>query len=470
MKIKSFSLYILAFLLLCSCSKKDEILDIDLSAYNSDNYVATELDDWLLETFVNPYNIEVVYRFDRNLTEVSKDISPVKYTQVEPFMTAVLKAYLKAYEKVAGATFIKKYSPKQFVLYGSPEYNSDGSVTLGTAEGGRKIVLYELNGIDFDNPDMSFTGSNTVRRRLRTIHHEFTHILNQTVAIPSSFEQISKADYESDWTNTTANPESTSRSLGFISRYARSAYTEDFAETVAHLLVQGQLWYDQYALASGEDAYTKMKQKEALVVDYFLQYFSIDFRELQYEVQRVLKDDYNDVQNQSFAYWLNQGDVFSSLTFDPNAEVFDTYGQSANFTEIYQNAVSAVAAVGSAGRSLNYMRFDITNTNELEVVLGYNNTAGTHYEANFSFTMSVNTSTGEALFTKIEQRGTTGVYSNATTIAAGILPIQNFLTGNTFVADWLPFGASASDWQHLGGFYVQNNPESYFYGELGYKY
>ena len=49
------------------------------------------------------------------------------------------------YVEEAGKVFYNKYSPKFFILSGSNEYNSEGSITLGTAEGGRKVILYGVN-------------------------------------------------------------------------------------------------------------------------------------------------------------------------------------------------------------------------------------------------------------------------------------------------------------------------------------
>ncbi len=97
-------------------------------------------------------------------------------------------------KRLAAPTFIKTFTPKQFVLYGSPAYNSNGSITLGTADGGRRVVLYELN-------DLNFTDPAQVSRKMRTIHHEFTHILNQMIAIQPEFQLVTKADYYADWTN-----------------------------------------------------------------------------------------------------------------------------------------------------------------------------------------------------------------------------------------------------------------------------
>lgn len=445
---------VLGLILSVSCNK-EEALDVDLSKFNTDSPVQSDLDRWIKSTLTDPYNIELVYRFDRNLTDAERNISPIELERVRPSVEAILYTYLKVYEKVAGTTFIKSYSPKQFVLYGSPSYNTNGSITLGTAEGGRKVVLYEMNEINFNNPAQ-------VRRKMRTIHHEFTHIINQIVAIPPAFEQVTKADYEADWTNTTLNPESISRSLGFISRYARSAPGEDFAEVVAHLLVEGQFWYDAYAKASGEDAYVKFKRKEALVVDYFKQYFDIDFRALQQEFANVVIERYNENQAFSLGYWINQGAV-SSIKIDPLHTYNEKYELSAPFGAVYQQVVDGIAALAS--RRLDNIDFQFRPNNELEVVVTYTNTANSTFVANYSYDYSIN-SANEVTFTKVAQRGTTGAYANANTISSGVTALQNYLTSNTFVMDWIHNDVDAVDFMNLGGFYVKDDPANYVFGVI----
>jgi len=276
----------MVFAVFLGCRKEDP-LNVDISKSPVDAPAKTDLDNWIKTTLTDPYNIELIYRFDRNLTYPDRNISPVELERVVPTAEALLHTYLKVYEKVAGAKFIKTYTPKQFVLYGSPAYNSNGSITLGTAEGGRRVVLYEINEINFAVPAQ-------VRRKMRTIHHEFTHIVNQNIAIPPAFEQVSKADYYSDWTNNTANSAEIARSLGFVSRYARSEFKEDFAEMGAHLIVEGQHWFDAYASGAGASGRDKLKSKEALVVEYYKQYYDIDFRKLQREFAIAVRDRYQD--------------------------------------------------------------------------------------------------------------------------------------------------------------------------------
>lgn len=443
-------------LIFFSCSKEEK-LDVDITQYNIDAPVKSELDNWIKSTLTDPYNIELIYRFDRNETDPERNISPIELERVKPTVEAILYTYLKVYESVAGKAFIKQYTPKQFVLYGSPSYNTNGSITLGTAEGGRKVVLYELNELNFSNAAQ-------VRRKMRTIHHEFTHIINQMIAIPPAFEQVTKGDYEADWTNNTSNPESVSRSLGFISRYARSAPGEDFAEVVAHLIVEGQLYYDNYAKASGADAYSKLKRKEALVVDYFKQYFNIDFRELQKEFAKVVVERYNENQAFSLGYWLRQGTLISGIKIDPLAVYNSKYPTSEAFNAVYENVRAGIAAVGNANRRLDNIEFQFGPNNQLEVVVTYTNTAGTTFLANYSYNYSINAE-NEITFTKVQQRGTSGAYTNASTIGSGVTALQTYLTSNTFVLDWI-HDVEAIDFTNVGGFYVKGDPSNYVFGNI----
>jgi substrate import-associated zinc metallohydrolase lipoprotein len=243
-----------------SCNKKDDILDVNLEEYNYDDFEAKAIDEYIYNNLTKPYNIEVVYRFDRSHTDVSKNISPPDINKIEPAVNMVRDGFLKIYEKVGGPTFIKTYTPKQFVLFGSHAYNSNGSVTLGTADGGRRVVLYDINNINASNSD-------NIKRRLRTIHHEFTHIVNQVVAIPPSF-RIVTTDYVPDWL-ASSNTDAEALSLGFISPYSRSSFGEDFAETVAHLLVEGQAFYDKRIAASTPEGAAKLRAKQAIVEEYY---------------------------------------------------------------------------------------------------------------------------------------------------------------------------------------------------------
>jgi substrate import-associated zinc metallohydrolase lipoprotein len=96
-------------------------------------------------------------------------------------MDVVKKVWIETYNQVAEPDFIKKYCPKQFVLVGSANYNYDGSMTIGTAEGGRKVVLFVVN--DFDAAD-----NGNIKQLIHTVQHEFGHILHQNIAYQPEFK------------------------------------------------------------------------------------------------------------------------------------------------------------------------------------------------------------------------------------------------------------------------------------------
>jgi hypothetical protein len=55
-----------------------------------------------------------------------------------------------------------------------------GAVILGTAEGGRKVVLTDVNNFRIKGmPGYSLDDTTNVKRVFETIQHEYAHILDQ---------------------------------------------------------------------------------------------------------------------------------------------------------------------------------------------------------------------------------------------------------------------------------------------------
>lgn len=455
-----YIIFATALIYLLGCSRDSETLDVDLSTYNSDTFISGEVDEWIYNNLTQPYNIEVVYRFDRGMGDISRNISPPDIDKVIPACEMVLDGFLKVYEKVAGPTFIKTYTPKQFALWGSLTYNTNGTVTLGTADGGRRIVLYDINNLNEADPD-------NIKRRLRTVHHEFTHIINQLVAIPPTFERVTPADYNSDWTNYSA---AEAQQLGFISQYARDNYTEDFAEMVAHLLVEGQPYFDQYADAAGDDGKAKLKQKEAIVVDYFKQYFGLDFRELQYEVYQMLSTEYND-QTQTLQGYLTRGEV-ADVTVDlEEGAHYANYGRSDIFDIVWQDTKTDLASYQSAGRYPTFFKLVFTSPTVMQLQLTYKNPSSpsstyyAYYDHNISFSTN-----GEITFESFDPGTNATNYNNGRTIKNYVLPLLDYFENNTFKADWLSTDvAGYGDYMKYGKFYVADDPTNYVYGPITFK-
>jgi substrate import-associated zinc metallohydrolase lipoprotein len=187
--------------------------------------------------------------------------------------------WIKPYETAKGLEFVQKYAPKNYMLVGSPKYNTNGTITLGEAEGGNKVTLYRINW--FDPADQS-TFQDLVRRILKTTHHEFTHTLNQLVRFPDSFLYITTP--ESTWTNIDEGAEA--RNLGYITPYASDAPSEDFAEMVSMILVYGRDWFNNYVEQAdnttklpGKEitAYQALKLKETIMIEYLKSAWDITF-------------------------------------------------------------------------------------------------------------------------------------------------------------------------------------------------
>ena len=276
MQIKLLMIFIF-FGSLMACTKDDKIDSVNIPGLGGETWEKGPLDFWLDSVFTNPYNIEVKYRFERYELTLDKTLVPVMESKVQPVMSTIQKTWIAPYIAEAGEAFFKTYCQKQFVLVGSPQFNSNNTITLGTAEGGRKIVLFWLN--DFVLTDKPF-----VKEMLHTIHHEFAHILHQTIMYPVEYKRISTG-YTGSWNDYTLE-EALAR--GFITQYARSAPDEDFVEMVATMLVEGKDGYEAIIAEAPADAQAKFRQKEEIVVRYFMENYNIDFYRLQTRVQDAI--------------------------------------------------------------------------------------------------------------------------------------------------------------------------------------
>lgn len=435
---------------LASC-KKEGTLNANLDIIDQNiikNKNATDI--WLDQNFLNPYNIETKYRYDRFELALSKNITPPLIEQVIPAMETVRDVWIKPFEAAGGADFIKRISPKQFVLAGSAEYNSNGTITLGTAEGGRKIVLYVLN--DFDKTSLP-----SVTRMIQVIQHEYTHILNQTVDITPEYQTVSRGGYEANWTQ---RPLTEAYSLGFITQYARVSPLEDFAEQSSNMLMMGRVKYNGIVASLPADAQVKLKKKEQYVVDYFKTAFNIDFYQLQAEVQKALFNISAPVLHRM----IGPGIGYTTLTTNPSAEP----NQSAEFLAAWNTAKTAVAAIGGAGRQLNNMQLIFGANNLLTVRYNYTNSAGSALQADADYTMAVNATTGVATITLNATQPTTTTYGNMNTLRPGVAAINTYLTSGTFRINWInqiipgQIGFVGS----LGAFYKTANANSYIYGVM----
>lgn len=442
---KTILLALVATISISSC-KKEGTLNANLDAIDRNATVKSPLDNWLITNYLDPYNIEVKYRFDPFEADLDKDLTPPKESQVIPVMETVKDIWIKPYEKVGGPNFMKIYTPKQFYLVGSPSYNGDGTITLGTAEGGKKIVLYVIN---------NFSKSNTAatQEMIHVIEHEFTHILNQKVAYKPEFDLVTKADYTANWNIPNL---ATARSLGFISQYSRSNPIEDFAEMTSIMLQYGRLKYDAIVNALPADPQTKLRKKEQYVVEYFKTAFNIDFYALQAEVTAA-----TDRNSPPLYSSLGMGKTYTTLVAKPSTET----PQSTEFLALWNTAKAGIAAQGFV---LTQFSFLFNTGNAVTVRYNFTNTAGTTtYSADADYTISYNAA-GIATLTFNAVQPTSTTYGNYSFTSASLAGIANYLVSNQFRVDYGPnFVAGTKGLPGaFGAFYKSTDATSYINGTL----
>ncbi|HUM64896.1 MAG TPA: putative zinc-binding metallopeptidase [Chitinophagaceae bacterium] len=278
-------------LVLVSCEREEELGNVDnIPGLGGDTWTPTAIDKWIVDSLTTPYNITAKYKWDQSELPLNRILVPPKEEKVIPTLSSIRRGWIQPYVDEAGLLFFKQISPKFFTLVGSPSYNSDGSITLGTAEGGRKVVLYELNEFRVKGmPGYVLADTTRVLRMFWVIHHEFAHILDQNVKFPLEFSESSASSYTSDWTNVTPQE---ALNEGFVSQYAISGKEDDWAEMVSFMLVYGREWFDNRVnsinytgtTANGTtaaEARARLRQKEAAVVSYFKQAWNIEFYNLQ---------------------------------------------------------------------------------------------------------------------------------------------------------------------------------------------
>ncbi len=238
--------------------------------------VNNPIDKWVYDTLTVPYNITVKYKYEPWELALDRTLIPPDTSKVIPQLSAINTICWQPYTDQTGSrAFVSKFSPKTFVLVGSWQYDYNGTITLGQAEGGSKITLYGLNFFSRLKKDSAI-----VKQGVHTIHHEFGHILHQNVMYPADYKTIT-GGYTATWFNTT---DAAARKLGFITAYSMAGPDEDFVEMIAVMLTEGSGGYATLLASAGSTTsvgYLALKAKEAKVVNYFKTIWGIDFYALQ---------------------------------------------------------------------------------------------------------------------------------------------------------------------------------------------
>ena len=239
--MKKNLIYFLVLLLfpavLAACSEDDLS---STSVIQPPQVVQNDFDRWLDRHYLAPYNIEFQYRYTDIESSMGYYLTPADYNQSIALAKLVIALCLEPYDEVTGSRdFIRAYFPKIIFLTGSPAYKSNGSIILGTAEGGKKITLFNVDALQIATIDAS-------TNYFKTIHHEFGHILNQTKPYTTDFKEITGTLYVGDsnvdvLTGHNAGLKSAGVSWGFRGRAelesAGADYVVDTQDELAALIL-----------------------------------------------------------------------------------------------------------------------------------------------------------------------------------------------------------------------------------------
>lgn len=266
--------------LFTSCSdeelSKDSIFGEDVQAPERDGF-----DTWLYLNYTYPYNIQFNYKYVDKETDNTYNLVPANRDKAIAMAKLVKYLWVDSYVELMGdnGLFFKTYCPKIIQLVGSKAYNEQGSVVLGTAEGGMKITFYNVNELTPNNLSISFLNE----WFFETMHHEFAHILHQTKNYSTDFKQIS-TDYQGpSWLNMT---DKEARQRGYVTAYSSYAPDEDFVEIIANYVTHDEAWWNDVLEQAGDEGKDKIDRKFKIVKDYMQESWSIDLDKLREIVQR----------------------------------------------------------------------------------------------------------------------------------------------------------------------------------------
>ncbi len=275
----------------CSSDDPDEGISVIKDSQTPEN----DLDRWLYKNYVIPYNIELRYRWEDNETSMDYILVPPKMKNAIRMARLLKYICFEAFDEVTGSTqFIRANFPKLVHLVGNPGWNTNGSATLGSSEGGYKINLWYVNHLGDVIYENWMPKDSVIRDRaelndtyFHTIIHEFGHTFHQKVAYTNEFNQITGTNYLGGmWTSEfSSETDPQIYALGFVTAYASYSADEDFAETFSSYICDSDEEFQAKLDKSGTSGKAKINQKLRIVKAYFSENWGLDIEALHKAVQ-----------------------------------------------------------------------------------------------------------------------------------------------------------------------------------------
>lgn len=239
---------------------------------------------WLRNNYLRPYNVEFQYIMDDFETSPTFNLVPARIDKSKEMAVILKHLWFDAYNEVTGnSLFISENAPRLICLIGSTAIDAEARTEkLGSAEGGIKIMLYDMNNMDptdIEKLNLYY---------FKTMHHEFAHILHQKKSYnQEEFNAITGSYSLNGWINLD---DIDAWKLGCPSAYACSQPREDFVEMIALYVTMTDEWWDNMMFRAGDTGRPALEKKLAFVTKWLKEKWNIDIDELRAAVRRRADD------------------------------------------------------------------------------------------------------------------------------------------------------------------------------------
>ena len=230
---------------------------------------------WLLKNYTTPYNIDFQYKLKDGETDLTYNLVPADSAKTAKLAMITKFLWFDAYTEVVGPDFLKESAPRIIVAVGSSAYTRQRTEVVGSAEGGYKVTLNKINAL---TDELLHDYSAMTEYYFHTMHHEFTHILNQRKPYNPAFDLVTQSGYVSgNWLNVSTRD---ARRAGFVSPYAMMNGAEDFAEMLSFYVTYTPQAWQAILDEAGTRGANLINQKLTLIKDYTQSSWGLDLDQL----------------------------------------------------------------------------------------------------------------------------------------------------------------------------------------------
>ena len=272
LKAMSLALLLLSVGAISSCSKDTPS---GATIFPTTSVARNTFERWLLKNYTNPYNIDFQYKLKDGETDLTYNLVPADSAKTAKLAMITKFLWFDAYNEVVGPDFLKESAPRIIVAVGSSAYTRQRTEVVGSAEGGYKVTLNKINAL---TDELLHDYSAMTEYYFHTMHHEFTHILNQRKPYNPAFDLVTQSGYVSgNWLNVSTRD---ARRAGFVSPYAMMNGAEDFAELLSFYVTYTPQAWQAILDEAGTRGANLINQKLTLIKEYTQSSWGLDLDQL----------------------------------------------------------------------------------------------------------------------------------------------------------------------------------------------